>query len=69
MGSPMTEIAGMRVLVTGGRGILGSAVCDCFKLLGHHLLATGSSDFDITDLIACRSSILSFKPDVELPPV
>jgi dTDP-4-dehydrorhamnose reductase len=54
----------MRVLVTGGYGLLGTAVCTCFGLLGHRVLALGSADSDITNHSTSRASILGFKPDI-----
>jgi dTDP-4-dehydrorhamnose reductase len=54
----------MRILVTGGRGLLGTAVCTCFNLLGHRVLALGSADSDITNHATSRSAILGFKPDL-----
>ncbi len=54
----------MRVLVTGGHGLLGTAVCTCFSLLGHRVIALGSADSDITNHSITRSSILGFKPDL-----
>ncbi len=54
----------MRVLVTGGNGLLGTAVSKCFSLLGHRVLPLGSADTDITNLADSRISITGFKPDL-----
>jgi dTDP-4-dehydrorhamnose reductase len=54
----------MRVLVTGGRGLLGTALCNSFSLLGHRVLGLGSADSDITNQTSTRETILSFKPDL-----
>jgi dTDP-4-dehydrorhamnose reductase len=54
----------MRVVVTGGRGMLGSAVCAAFEAQGHRVLALGSRDADIRDYQSCRKAILSVDPDL-----
>jgi dTDP-4-dehydrorhamnose reductase len=54
----------MRVLVTGGYGLLGTSVCNCFNLLGHRVLPLGSADSDITNHSTTRATILGSKPDL-----
>ncbi len=52
----------MRIYITGIRGQLGRALAKA--LAGHVVFGAGSSEADITDLQAIRSSITSFKPDL-----
>ena len=54
----------MRVVVTGGTGMLGTSVCKSFRTEGHSVRALDSKDADITDADACRSSIVTFEPDL-----
>ena len=52
----------MRIYITGIHGQLGSALEKA--LAGHVVFGAPSSEVDITDLPAVRSSICSFKPDL-----
>jgi dTDP-4-dehydrorhamnose reductase len=53
-----------RVLVTGGNGMLGTAVSNCFRLLGHIVLPLGSADANNGDHNDIQTTIPSFKPDL-----
>ena len=52
----------MKVLVTGAHGQLGTDVTAAFA--GHHVMALGSRDLDVTDPSAVRSCIEVLRPDV-----
>lgn len=52
----------MRIYITGIHGQLGRALAEA--LAAHLVFGAGSSEADITDLPAIRSSIGAFKPDV-----
>jgi dTDP-4-dehydrorhamnose reductase len=54
----------MRVFVTGGRGMLGTAVCRLFSLQGDQIFASDSCRADITDAAATNESIVAFNPDL-----
>lgn len=44
----------MRAFVTGGRGGIGSAVCEKFTREGHEVVAPGSNELDLSDLGAVK---------------
>src|SRR5579884_4068506 len=54
----------MRILVTGGRGMLGSDVCRCFAERGDEVTPVTTDDFDIADAKRTRDAVLAAKPDV-----
>jgi GDP-L-fucose synthase len=57
-------LAGRRVLVTGGRGFLGSAVVRRLETVGAEPLAVGSSDYDLTEQAAVRDMFAALSPDL-----
>ena len=48
----------MRLLVTGGGGMLGRAVVDAATRLGHDVTAPARTELDITDAAAVRDAVL-----------
>lgn len=54
----------MRVVVTGGRGLVGRAVSEHCAAVGDEVLSYGHSDLDITDRDAVLQVILNHQPDV-----
>lgn len=54
----------MRVVVTGGRGLVGQAVAERCAAVGDEVLSYGHKDLDITDRDAVRQVILGNRPDV-----
>ncbi|MFQ6110972.1 MAG: dTDP-4-dehydrorhamnose reductase, partial [Nitrospinota bacterium] len=53
----------MRLLLTGGSGILGRALRRRLSGTGIDLWAPGREELDITDGDACRRAVLDFRPD------
>lgn len=53
----------MRVLVTGGGGLVGRAVAEHCNAAGDEVLLYGHKDLDITDRELVRQTILDCKPD------
>lgn len=51
----------MKVLITGGRGMLGQALQECFSTR-HQVLALGKEMLDATDLEAARRIVAEFEP-------
>jgi GDP-L-fucose synthase len=63
--APSFPLAGRRVLVTGGRGFLGSFVCEKLKSRGAAPIFTpASADYDLTDRSATRRLLADCQPDV-----
>lgn len=54
----------MRIVVTGGRGLVGRAVTTHCAGVGDEVLSYGHKDLDITDREAVRQEILNNRPDV-----
>ena len=54
----------MRVVVTGGRGLVGGALTEHCAAVGDEVLSYGHKDLDITDRDAVRQVILRDRPDV-----
>ncbi|MDG1898730.1 MAG: NAD-dependent epimerase/dehydratase family protein, partial [Phycisphaerales bacterium] len=58
------ELAGRRIVVTGGRGFLGRYVCDACTRRGADVVALGSSDFDLTEQSEVRRLYRELEPSV-----
>ncbi|NEM05902.1 NAD-dependent epimerase/dehydratase family protein [Geodermatophilus normandii] len=58
------DLAGRRILVTGGRGFLGSAVVRRLESLGAEPLAVGSRQHDLTEQSAVRDMYAALAPDM-----
>ena len=56
--------SGRRVLVTGGRGFLGSFVVERLQQAGAEVAAPSSASFDLRDPDACRRLMASLRPEV-----
>jgi len=54
----------MRVLVTGSEGMLAKDLITCFSQRGYETLAPPEHEFDITDLVATRSVVDHYKPEL-----
>ncbi len=54
----------MRVLVTGGKGMLGVDVCAEFARLNHEVIPVTSGHFDIGDTDGTLRSIREIRPDI-----
>ncbi len=54
----------MRVFLTGGSGILGTAILKQLQLENHEVLAFDSTDIDLTDLVRIEQQVNDFNPDV-----
>jgi GDP-L-fucose synthase len=57
-------LVGRRVLVTGGRGFLGSAVVRHLEALGADALIVGSSDYDLTEQAEVRRMYGDLAPEM-----
>lgn len=63
-------MSGMRALVTGARGMLGTDLCEILAAAGHEPLPTdvragdGVFPLDITDITAARALFAELRPDV-----
>ena len=53
----------MRVLVTGGRGFLGTHVCDALRAAGHEAIALGRVDGDLAVPGVAESLLAEHRPD------
>ena len=53
----------MKVLVTGARGLLGTAVSAAAGTRGHEVVALGRDELDVTDAAAVREAIAASLPD------
>ena len=61
----MTELAGKRILVTGGAGFLGSRVCDLLKERDvGELIVPRSADTDLTDRSAVNRLFDETRPEI-----
>ncbi|MDP2317692.1 MAG: NAD-dependent epimerase/dehydratase family protein [Pseudomonadota bacterium] len=60
----MSEIAGARVLVTGGHGFLGRHVCDALTDAGATPLPVGRAEVDLRDGAAVRGLFDRTRPDL-----
>ncbi len=60
----MTELAGSRILVTGGAGFLGSFVCDLLRERGANVVAPRRVDYDLTEQSDVRRLFADAVPDV-----
>lgn len=61
----MNQIAGKRVLVTGGAGFLGRPTCDALRAFGPaELLAPRRAEYDLTEQTAVRQMLDDLRPDV-----
>jgi len=58
------SLASKRVVVTGGRGFLGQHACHALEGCGATVVATGSSDFDLTQQDEVRRLFGTLKPDI-----
>jgi dTDP-4-dehydrorhamnose reductase len=55
----------MRILITGGRGQLGSDCADLLRV-SHEVILRGSRDLDITDDKTVETAIEDYRPDIVL---
>ncbi len=60
----MTDLAGRRVLVTGGAGFLGSYVCTRLEALGCEVSIPRRKDVDLTEQLAVRNLMKHEHPDI-----
>lgn len=60
----MSEVAGARVLVTGGHGFLGRHVCEALTLGGATPLPVGRAECDLRDGAAVRALFARHAPDL-----
>jgi dTDP-4-dehydrorhamnose reductase len=56
----------MRLLITGGSGMLGQDIVDLATAAGHECVPLAHAELDITDLSEVRSAVASAAPDVVL---
>ncbi|WP_106767211.1 dTDP-4-dehydrorhamnose reductase [Paenibacillus faecalis] len=54
----------MKVLVTGSRGQIGQDVVSLFSEAGHHVIACGRRELDITNMEHCQQVISVHQPEV-----
>ena len=65
LGRIAAELAGRRVLVTGGSGFLGRSVCRLLDMTGvEDLVAPTHADYDLTEQSAVRALLAETRPDV-----
>ncbi len=60
----MTDLAGKRVLVTGGTGFLGVHVCKGLRQRSVELVVPTHAEYDLTEQRAVRSLLAKERPDV-----
>jgi dTDP-4-dehydrorhamnose reductase len=53
----------MRLLITGGAGMLGRDVADAAGRAGHEVVALSRADLDVTDAAAVRGAVAGAAPD------
>jgi dTDP-4-dehydrorhamnose reductase len=53
----------MRVLITGGRGMLGRDVAEAAAEVGHECVSLSHAELDITDLPEVRAAVMEAAPD------
>ena len=56
----------MRILVTGGRGLVGGPLTSRLRAReggAHEILSLGHADLDVTDSSAVRAAFADFRPD------
>jgi GDP-L-fucose synthase len=58
------DLAGKRVVVTGGRGFLGRFVVRRLEAAGVTPVSLGSADYDLTEQLAIRQMVQTTQPDV-----
>jgi GDP-L-fucose synthase len=58
------DLSGKRVVVTGGRGFLGTHTCRALEARGATVVATGSSDFNLIEQADARRLYAELKPDI-----
>jgi GDP-L-fucose synthase len=59
-----SDLSGKRVVVTGGRGFLGKHTCRTLDSCGATTVATGSSDFNLTEQSDVRRLYAELSPDI-----
>jgi len=64
MAAEATGLRDRRVLVTGGRGFLGSAVVRHLESVGAAPVVVGSRDYDLTEQAAVRDMFASLAPEM-----
>ncbi|MCG5056402.1 MAG: GDP-L-fucose synthase [Myxococcales bacterium] len=63
--SERSPLAGKRIVVTGGRGFLGSFVVEALRTRGAaEVFAPASADYDLVDRLACRQLLADTQPDL-----
>lgn len=60
----MTDLAGKKVLVTGGAGFLGSYVCGLLRARSAELIIPRRSDVDLTEQSAVRALMRDTNPEI-----
>ncbi len=54
----------MKLMITGGNGMLGKTLCRMLPLLGYEVFPVDLHDFDITDFGRTREAVAALRPDV-----
>jgi GDP-L-fucose synthase len=62
----MMDLAGKRVMVTGGAGFLGSHICELLMAEAAQPLVARRKDYDLTEQLAVRQLMADVRPDVVL---
>jgi GDP-L-fucose synthase len=62
----MMDLAGKRVMVTGGAGFLGSHICELLIAEAAQPLVARRKDYDLTEQLAVRQLMADVRPDVVL---
>jgi len=57
------RLGGVRVLVTGGRGFIGSHVCDALRAAGHEAVPLGRADGDLAEEGVAERLVEAHRPD------